>query len=259
MDRPRIILNKEELDRAEIPLNHVLVKMLHTSEGIKTKGGITVGFNTDTTYSEGDNSWVADLAECYAEVYKVPKTLFFDPNDPRSMDWQTEMELKVGDTVWFSILESKNSPEIICEKALYKSIPYQDCYVAKRIVMRGTQLNGSTLRQETVECYKVISLNGYVLCEPCFKPRISALDELSEKEIDKSRGIVKFAGTPPKRYLREEYCHIEDLQVGDEVLFDPKTALFYLERLENLATFDGNNKYWVVLRRRISAILNRES
>ena len=126
MDRPRIELTREELERAEIPLNHVLVEMVHTSEGAKSKGGVIVGFNVDTTYAEEDNSWVADLAECYARVYKVPKALYFNPDDPQSMDWDTDMELQVGDMVWFSIMESKNSPEVMCENTLYKSIPYAD-------------------------------------------------------------------------------------------------------------------------------------
>jgi len=71
------------------------------------------------------------------------------------------------------------------------------------------------------------------------------------------RGIVKHVGNAPKHYLREAYSHIDDLRVGDEVLFDPRTPLFYLERNKSLARFDGDNQYWVVMRRRIIAILNR--
>jgi hypothetical protein len=208
---------------------------------------VVIGFNTDTTYAEGDNSWVADLAECYAEVYKTPHQLFFDPDDPQTMDWETEMELNIGDVVWFSIMESKNAFEVICENNLYKSVPYADCYVCKRDIPTPDG------RDATI----TIPLNGYVLCKPVYLPKLSHLDALSEDQIDKSRGTIAFIGNAPKRYLREEYCHIDDLRVGDEVVFDPKTPLFLLERTKSLTKFNGDNLYWVCQRRRISLVLNR--
>lgn len=84
------------------------------------------------------------------------------------------------------------------------------------------------------------------------------MDFLSEDEIDKTRGIVKFVGSAPSEYLRDAYSHIEDIREGDEVLFDSKTPLFYMERTKPLATFNGDELYWVVPRRRISMILNRK-
>jgi len=76
--RPKITLTKAELDRAEIPTNHILVKLLYHSEGLKTKGGIVAGFNTDDTFV-GDTSHPADVCEVYAEVVKVPQKLYFNP------------------------------------------------------------------------------------------------------------------------------------------------------------------------------------
>ena len=253
MDRPRIELTREELERAEIPLNHVLVEMVHTSEGIKSKGGVVMGFLTDDTFAEGDDSHPANLAECYARVYKVPKALYFNPDDPLSMDWDVDMELQGGDMVWFSTMESKNSPEVMCEKTLYKSIPYFDCYCYKRTINGvppdiGRVGSKFTIRQ---------ALGGYVLCEILYKPKLSSLDVLSEDMVDKTKGRVKFVGTPPRAYLRESYCHIDDIRVGDEVLFDNPAVVFLLERTVALANFDGDNLYWVVPRRRISLILNR--
>jgi hypothetical protein len=165
------------------------------------------------------------------------------------MDWETDMELGEGDTVWFSLLESKNSVQIECEGIIYKSIPYSDCYCYKREIWvdkwAGTK--------KTV----VGVLNGYVLCQPCFKPQLSVLDHLSAETEDKTRGVIKFVGSPLKTFLRPEYSQILDLRVGDEVLFDPKTALFALERFSYTAEFDNGKKYYVVPRRRISMILNR--
>jgi len=219
---------------------------------------VILGFNVDTTYAEGDdNSWVADLAECYARVYKVPKALYFNPDDPLSMDWETEMELWVGDMVWFSIMESKNSPEILCENALYKSIPYSDCYVSRRLVQYCPISTHIRYTGGVDPILETTCLNGYVLCERLFKPKLGDLDVLSEDMVDKTKGRVKFVGTPPKAYLRESYCHIDDIRVGDEVMFDNPAVVFLLERTVALANFDGDNLYWVVPRRRISLILNR--
>jgi hypothetical protein len=246
--RPQIELTKEELERAEIPTNHILVKMLHTAEGIKSKGGVILGFNTDVVYSEGDDSHSANLSEVYGEVYKVPHKLFFDPKSPQSMDIDTEMALQVGDVVWFGVLESKNSTQLLCEGVLYKSIPYADCYVARRYV-----------RENSIPELWTICLNGYILLQPVNFAQISPLDAISDTQVDKSRGIVRFIGKAPLKYLNDSYTHIEDLRVGDEVLFDKKSSPFYLERTKSLAVFDGDNQYLVVPRRKIVAVLKRDN
>lgn len=258
--RPRIEITKAELERAEIPINHVLVKLLYLSEGLTTKGRILLGYNEDVTYGEGDSAHPADVAECYAEVYKVPQKLFFDPDDSKSMDWDCEMELQVGDLVWFSVLESKNAQEIFCEGQLYRSIPYADCYVAKRKVpirSRKIDIGDGWYKKQFKAKEKIICLNGFVLCKPCYMPQISPLDAISDTLIDKSRGIVAFMGKPVKSYLRPEYCDIPNLEIGDEVVFEPRAPLFYLERLASLSRFDNGNRYWVVLRRRIIFVNNK--
>ena len=249
--RPQIRISKEELDSSSIVYNHILVRMPYTHEGVKSKAGVVMGFNLDTTYADKTDSHTANLAEVWGEVYRVPERLFYDPDDPNTMDWDTDMELQVGDIVWFDIMESKNSSEIVCNGEIYKSIPYQHCYVAKRELWWDEHQNNRYT--------KIIPLNGYVLCQPITLKKISELDHLSEQKIDKTKGIVRFVGNPPKAYIRDEYSHIEDLQVGDEVLFDKDVPMIYLERRKELATFDGDNLYWVIPRRRIALILNREN
>ena len=247
--RPQITLSREELDRAEIPMNHVLVKIVRESEGLKTHGGVLVGFNVDNVYAEGDDSHSANMAEICGIVEKLPEKLFFDRNDPLSMDWETEIELCEGDAVFYSLMEAKNSVQLICEGVTYKSIPYSDIYAFKRDVWKDKWAG----TKKTIQG----AINGYVLCRQVMMPVLSYLDAISEAQVDKSRGIIAFVSEPPKTYLRDAYCHIDNLQVGDEVLFDPKTALFYLERFQYTMIFDNANPYWVVQRRRIIAVLNR--
>ena len=253
--RPQIRISKEELDNSAITYNHILVRMPYTHEGVRSKAGVVMGFNLDTTYADKTDSHTANLAEVWGEVYRVPERLFYDPDDPKTMDWDTDMELQTGDLVWFDIMESKNSSEIICDGEIYKSIPYQHCYVARRDVALERNMN-APLHYDIIA--DVIPLNGYVLCQPIVQEKLSDYDFLSEQKVDKTKAIIKFIGEPPKAYIRDEYSHIEDLQVGDEVLLDKDIPMIYLERRKELATFDGDNLYWVVPRRRIAMVLNRK-
>jgi len=267
--RPQIELTKEELERAEIPMNHVLIKMVFQAEGATTKSGVIIGFNEDDVYAEGDDSHSANLAEVYGIVEKVPQELYFNPDDPKSMDWETDMELEVGDMVWYSVLEAKNSVQLICDGVLYKSVPYSDVYVARRELddltdcpaMQGLDMSkiGKKITQKELLQLETICLNGYVLCSPVYFDKISPLDAISDTQIDMTRGKVAFVGKPVKTYKNASYSHIDDLRVGDEVLFDKNAPLFYLERSKQLATFDGDNQYWVVARRRIALVLKREN
>jgi hypothetical protein len=247
LSRPRTTLTREELDRAEIPMNHILVEMKYKSEDLKTHAGIQIGFNSETLYGEGDGSHIADVAETWGIVTKVPNKLFFEPGNPKSMDWETEMDLCEEDIVFFNIMESKNSPEVICEGKTYKSIPYSDAYCCHREIWVDKWTN----TKKTI----VVVLNGFVLCKEVYQKPLGSLDSLSEKTIDKTRGIIAYLGDPVKQYLRPEYTHIPNLQVGQEVLFDKNAPIFYLERLSSVAKFHGTDRYWVVNRRRIAMVL----
>jgi hypothetical protein len=218
----------------------VIVEMLHSSEGIKTKGGVVVGFNTDVVYAEGDNSWAADLQEVYGRVWKAPQRLYFNPKDKDSMDWDTDCEIEKGDIVWFGIIESNNALEIECEGTIYKILPYSDLYVARKGGFDG----------------EAVCLNGYVLIEPAKGNKISDLDFISEDKIDKVKGIVRYFGSCNRRYRNKHYADIRDLRIGDLVLIDPRARPFPLERKSYLARFDGDNLYLVIQRRRIEMVLN---
>ena len=258
--RPQIEITREELERAEIPLNHVLIKITRRAEGLRTNAGVTIGFNEDVVYAEGDDSHSANLAENVGYVTKVPQGLYFNPEDPKSMDWETGMELQIGDLCFFSLIEAKNSVQLICEGELYKSIPYSDCYVAKRISERvpvDYEYSDNYGRVLYAKAEFIIPLNGFVLCEPVMRAKLSDLDHFSPDEVDKTKGIIRFIGSARNRYLRDNYSHIDDLRVGYEVLFDPKSSPFYLERLGMTAIFDNGRQYWVIPRRKIVMVINR--
>ena len=246
--RPRIILSEKEFENSAIATNHVLVEMKYSSDKLRTHAGIHIGFNSEEIFAVGmddKTAHAADVAEIWGIVTRVPDRLVFDKDDPLSMDWECGQELQKGDQVFFNVLESKNANEVQVGNTVYRSIPYRDCIVTKRTI--------PTMGADTTVN---ICLNGFVLCTPCYMPKLGSLDAVSDTLVDKTRGKIAYIGNPVKSYLREEYCHIEDLRVGDEVLFDKKAPLYMLERLKETAVFP-EWPLWVVQRRRIAMLLNR--
>lgn len=253
-------VTRDELDNGIVLNNTVLCEAFYTSEGAKTKAGIVYGFNTDLTYNAGDDpndktSWVADLAETCMRVYKVPQKLYFNPEDGKSMDWETGQELQEGDLVWSNPIEALNAITLVCEGKLYKLIPYQDIYVAKR--HRWYSSAGILGDMDTVDT-DIICLNGFVLCKEVHKESLSYLDVTTEDKIDMTKGIVAYYGKPNARYRFPEHSDFQDLQKDDLILYDKKASPFLLERTSYANKFSDNGElYYVVQRRYISAVLKR--
>ena len=250
-------ITRDELDNGIVLNNTVLCEAFYTSEGAKTKAGIVYGFNTDLTYNAGDDpndktSWVADLAETCMRVYKVPQKLYFNPEDGKSMDWETEQELQVGDLVWSNPIEALNAITLVCEGKLYKLIPYQDIYVAKREKWVENKATMPT-------CHDVICINGFILCKEVHKESLSFLDVTNEDKIDMTKGRVAYFGKPNKRYRFEGIEDFQNLQKDDLILYDKKASPFLLERTSYANKFSDNGElYYVVQRRYISAVLERK-
>ena len=240
MEQRRIKLSKKEFDSGEVPYisNHVLVEMVFSSDGVKTKSGIIVGFNKDVNYAEGSDAHDANLQEVWGVVARAPEKLYYNEDDPDSMEWECDMELEVGDKVWGGIIEFANAQEILCEDKLYKLIPYADLYVAKR----GEQ---------------VIPLNGYILCQTVKCRKMSDLDYFSEMYVDQTRCIVKYVGKPNKRYKSDNMVDFADLRPEDEIVLVPRTPFQFLERKTYMSAFNGDNLYIVLPRRKVSMVLNR--
>lgn len=243
-----ISLTREQFNNGNLVSNnnHVLIKILHNNDYVKSKGGIFIGIpSRDVFADEVGTSLAADMEECFGEVVRVPVKLTYDEDDKNSMTWETDMELQVGDTVWGGILEFHSALTVDVEGEIYKFIPYADLYVAKRY-------------HPLINWDEVIVLNGYALLSFVNCQKISDLDVVSEDKIDPTKGIVSFIGKPNKSYKEPSYVDFEDLKVGDEVLLAPRTAIQYLERKKDFARFDGDNLYFVVPRRKIVCVTKRD-
>jgi hypothetical protein len=236
-----IELSREEFERGELsfPANHVVVEIIANNDNVTTPSGVIVGIETRLVYAEGSNSLAADMEECWGIVVKTPEGLYYSEDDPKSMNWKTDMLLQVDDLMWGGIMEFHSGLTLHVDGKIYKIIPYSDLYVAKR---------GD----------KVIPLNGYVLLQTVHYKKISDLDVISEDLIDPSRGIVAFVGEPNKGYKHPIYVDHTGLKVGDEVLLAPRTPILFLERKVTFARFNGDNLYFVVPMYKIVAVLRRD-
>jgi len=257
--KSRIKLTQEEFDNSTIPFNHVAIELLRVEKDATTPSGIKYGFLEDTQWEDDEdgkaNTHPADITQVVGTVVKVPDRLWFDVNAQDGMLWDTDMELLVGDIVWFNVIESANANEVHINTSsginggkIIRIIPYQDVYVAKRLMqypmIRDKYIGG-------IDDYtKVVCLNGYCLLEQVEMPRLSKYD-ITPKGIFEDRGVVKYLGTPNRRYQGDKYSDDIDVKVGDAVFLRPGYRPFPLERVKYNSTFDGGKQYWCVQRRRI--------
>jgi hypothetical protein len=254
----KINVSKKELDEGIIPTNHVLCYAHYSNENLTTKSGIIIGVNKELLYSDSDNldddsAHNADLAEVSMVVYKLPQKLYFNTEDrEKSMPWLTDMEICEDDEIFTNTIDSLNAVTLVCEGKLYKLINYSDIYCAKREIW----VDKWSVPQKKKTAVEVF--NGYVLVILTNKESISELDVTSADKLDKTKGIIAYIGNPVKRYLNPDYAHIEDLRVGDKVLFSAKSAPFALERQKYASKFDENQIYYVIHRKDINAVLSRK-
>ena len=249
MEKTRTKLRQEEFARAKIPSNHVAVELLRVEKDAKTHGGIYMGYLEDTTWEDENESHPADIASIVGRVVKLPPELYYNEDDPNnSMPWKTEMELEIGNMIFFNFIESLNATEIEVEGKIIRIIPYQDCYVTKRQPKPIFRLD---MPMEYEFKDQIICLNGYVLLEQVSMTKLSELDVLSEQKIYEDRGIIRYFGTPNSAYLGDKYSDNIRIEAGQLAYFKPGYKPFLLERRGYFAHFEGEKLFWCTQRRRL--------
>lgn len=137
-------------------------------------------------------------------------------NGPRFMPWEVEMELEIGDEVFFNFdpvarVINGTDPVYTDGKSTYIMAHYSTIVAAKR--------NN-----------KLLVLNGYCLIEPITlkeedeiffgKSNVITPDYIS-KHPSHRIGIVRYIGLPIKRYLAGTYEE-PDVKPGDKILYRDK-------------------------------------
>ena len=164
-------------------------------------------------------------------VTKLPDKFTFWDTDKNGLQWKTDMQVKVGDTVWFYAITSHSSEKLIYQGRKFILVNYQDLYIAKR---------GNN----------IICLNGNVLLKPVYKT-IKVL-EYEKKELDITKAIVFKTGKINKEYKDENVQDDPEIKEGMEVLLTGM-AVRFLE-LEPYLFLDGE-KYIVCQNNEIKAYL----
>jgi len=146
-----------------------------------------------------------------------------------SMRWKTDIELKVGDTVWMNHLTVQDYQFQYNGKE-YKIVKYEDIVCAKR----GEE---------------VIMINGYILCKPIIEKKKALLYEREERIVEQAE--VEYLGKPISEYQDPKRTDYK-LQVGDRIIFDKKDLgkVRFLES-DYFLRFDG--KPHIVVQRYMAA------
>ncbi len=194
------------------PLNNFV--LLGNPTSTEKIGGLFI----DTTYKPEDH------VEIINEVIAVPDHLKFN-------EWETEMQLKVGDKVWVNYLSIIKGERVQVGGEVYVLVPYEKIILTKR----GDDL---------------VMLNGYVLIEPVLEEtQQSGIIILLKKAKQASqRGYVRHMGIPNKRYTDEAHTDEIDIKLGDMVGLKHG----YNSKLES-SYHQIIGDYWVVQRRNIVA------
>jgi len=229
--------------------NYVKIKMERKADEYIMKDGKKLFI--DPTYQVGKHASVVGT------VIGVPDKLRFVWNksifaEEGSMEWETDMELEVGDTVWYSFVALSNSLGRLMDEGakhnnkkyiveggeVYVFIPYDQIFVAKRKD-------------------KVICLNGYLLIEPIFDEKIESklleLPNSMQPSKSKKYGKVAYMGSCCRNHLGYSVVDADGFDVGDTVVFDRFWNLPLEYDIHR--SFDGNKEFYRVQRRGVNAII----
>lgn len=225
----RYKFTKEQVDSVDLVRNSnkVLIKIEERNVDKRTDSGIYLISPTDTDYNPAVHS------DRYGIVYTVPPSLRFD-GSPLSMTWETQMELEVGDEVWFDYLNSENCVVLECDDGNdYKMIDYENIYLARK--------DG-----------ELFPLNGYCLFSDYHIKAKSKFDP-SDGKVDPRYGYVEHLAAFNTAYQTKMFSDHIDIQVGEKVMFGARSHAYYIEE-ERYKVLD--KMYRPVQRRNVVAVMD---
>lgn len=174
-----------------IPYNKVLVRP-NPTDRIELSTGHTLFL--DTSFEEFKN------APSSGTVVQVPDKLLF--GDERGLDYDTDMDVRIGDTVIYTYLAESycKSNGMVHEDCFF--IDYDQLFVA----IRGTE---------------VICLNDYIIVEPVETHLDSSvvIPNFLKNQKSKKAGIVRYAGKGVRAYRMFPDAISAEVSVGDRILF----------------------------------------
>lgn len=254
-------LTAEEFERFRIPFNNVLIKLHQDNDRIKFDSGVELMI--DITYNPEKHTQTTGI------VTKLPSRLVYNPTISGTLPWDTNMELEIGDEVVCYYLATVNAVQqgSYCEVhgEIYIYVPYDQIFVAKRVIPEGDATVGDHFITEDGKWKKVIMLNGFILCTPIsddyFEQALSKLklvlpDSLLGRK-DGKKAIVKFIGSSNRGYMHDEVsCDCDDVVPGDIIIFDKHCDIPL--QYEMHKSFDNKQEYFRIQRRYVMAIVREK-
>ena len=136
----------------------------------------------------------------FGKVARVPDYLITKSKSyPMGIEWETSVEIKEGDIVYFGVMASANAEQIEIGDLTYFIIDYSE------LIMRVR--NGV-----------ITPINGFCIVQKILEDKITSenlIVNFQKDVLDKRRGVVKYAGAKNKKYLLGSNIDAE-VEVGDE-------------------------------------------
>ena len=177
-----------------------------------------------------------DYSRRVVEVVKTPPRLAIKgvnvaENSLIGLDWDTDMQLKVGDLAWVDPLAMVNNNDTLdticlsCKGELYFVVKYDKFICAKR---RGQKimLNGYVLITKGLNSYQ-----GSLFCDPV-----------------NTHSVVECVGKPNRSYSNPYYSDDIPVTVGDHIT-NPKNFIALEGSLHK--QWEDNKVFYVIQRRHI--------
>jgi co-chaperonin GroES (HSP10) len=225
MPHDYIKLTAKEFDRLKPIGNNVIIECVIPKEEVRPSGLIIVKDPEFFICKDKDGIEATDQSahlDRYGIVKKAPESL-----NCKKMDWETDMELKYGDVVWFDFHSGLHCPIIQVEDKEYRIMEYQNLIVAKRRIQtvdfgfETTLFVGKELYEDLEKILyreEIIPLNGYCLFEEISNlPKTKLI--LPFEHIDKQVGITRYVGNKNKSYKNKKKYDDMDIHINDKVIF----------------------------------------
>jgi co-chaperonin GroES (HSP10) len=213
MPHELIKLTPKEFERFKPINNNVIIECIIPEEEVRPSGLIIVKdleFFISTSKESVEALDQSAHLDRYGIVRKIPDKL-----DCKKMDWETEIEIQVGDMVWFDYHSAHHCPIIQVEDKKYRVLEYYNLIVAKRNWLWTLNIK---IQKKVSFNPEIIPLNGYCLFEEISElPKTKLI--IPFQHIDKKIGIVKFIGNKNKSYKNKKKFDDMDFKVEDKVIF----------------------------------------
>ena len=231
-------MSEIDISKVRGGINTVVIKLIDMNESISFKDGSK--FYLSTKFEPQDHVPV------WGEVVGLPSKLYFNKKDiPNSMEWETDMELHVGDTVYMEYLavlralstefnpaDAYPQPQWFKQDGVYYIIiRYQDIYF--RVVDN-----------------EIFPINGYCVAKPINVRQKEYKGIILPEPEKKSRkwAEITYVGKSCKDFVDKKDRDSGDVKAGDVVLFN-RWSNQKVENKLHQTLFKDDGDYFVIQRK----------